>query len=126
MPPYMVFHRHRSTSYSVFKTLRHELSQEPRTGLSLSSEAGVTLKISPLTCNHLRPEGPEPQGGLGACSSRKFLKLEPRKSIFQHSKEQIVYFLNQKVMKIKQGKKINFTMNRHLLTMWKWSCTTEP
>ena len=27
---------------------------------------------------------------------------------------QIVYFLNQKVMKIKQGKKINFTMNKDI------------
>ena len=82
-------------------------------GLSLRFEEGVTLKISPVTCKYMTKghvkeglKGLSPLGVLGACSPRKFLKLDPRKCIFQHSEVQIVYFLNQKVIKIKQGEKI--------------------
>ena len=90
-------------------------------GLSLSFEAGVTLKMSPVTCKYIAkghvnegPKGLRPMGGLGAHYPRKFVKLDPRKCIFPHSEEQFFIFLIKKVMKIKQSKKINFTMNKDI------------
>ena len=49
-------------------------------GLSLSFEAGVTLKISPVTCKYMakgyfkgRPKGPEPLEGSGGMLHQKML-----------------------------------------------------
>ena len=46
---------------------------------------------------------------------RYCIKIRPPPPwIFLHSELQILYFHDQKVMKIKQGKKINFTMNKDI------------
>ena len=61
---------------------------------------GSRCNISSVPCKG-RPKGPQPLGrgvwGHGGMLPQKFLKLDPLKYIFLHSKVQILYFLNQKV-----------------------------